>query len=82
MSGIRLAMIGRVRVLPLVRVPWDRRDVGEGFRSLYEGYEMSDLIFTAPGAAKGVVALVGGPSRCFSIAEASLSLSLSLGPDR
>jgi hypothetical protein len=41
-------------------------------------YEMSDLIFTAPGAANGLAAPLGDVTRCSSIAEASLSLSLSL----
>jgi hypothetical protein len=39
---------------------------------------MSDLAFTARGAATGLAAPLGAVSRCVSIAVASLSLSLSL----
>jgi hypothetical protein len=42
-------------------------------------YEMSDLVFTAQGAANGLTAPLGTVVRCFSVSEASLSLSLSLG---
>jgi hypothetical protein len=42
-------------------------------------YEMSDLLFTAHSAASGVAAPSGSVTRCFSVSEASLSLSLSLG---
>ena len=41
--------------------------------------EMSDLLFTARGAANGLTAPSGGLTRCVSITDASLSLSLSLG---
>ena len=53
--------------------------MGEGF-DRFEGLElqMSDLAFTAQGAANGLTAPSGVVTRCFSIAEASLSLSLSL----
>jgi hypothetical protein len=42
---------------------------------------MSDLVFTAPGAANGLSAPVGAVTRCVSIllSHLSLSLSLSLG---
>jgi hypothetical protein len=43
-----------------------------------EGIEMSDLIFTARGAANGLTAPMGVVTRCVSITDASLSLSLSL----
>jgi hypothetical protein len=39
---------------------------------------MRDLIFTAYGAAHTVTAHNGALTRCISIADASLSLSLSL----
>ena len=70
--------IGWVRVLPLVRVPWTVRDVGEGFDRFERVIEMSDLVFTAQGAANGLTAPSGAVVRCNSMAGASLSLSLSL----
>src|SRR6204780_53866 len=42
-------------------------------------FEMSDLLFTARGAANGVAVPVGSLTRCNSMAGASLSFSLSLG---
>jgi hypothetical protein len=41
--------------------------------------EMSDLLFTAQGAASGLTVPVRTVVRCNSMAGASLSLSLSLG---